>query len=92
MTLDPQIIGLIAFGLMLGLIAIGVPIAFAMLAIAAIGLFIVGGPIHAETQLSITFIEQGANFVIVAIPLYFLMGQLVYRTNIATMTKLVSCR
>ncbi len=84
MTLDPQIIGLISFGLMLGLIAIGVPIAFAMLAIAAIGLFIVGSPIHAETQLSITFIEQGSNFVIVAIPLYFLMGQLVYRTDIAS--------
>ncbi len=68
MTLDPQIVGLIAFGFMLLLIVIGVPIAFAMLGTAAIGLFIVGGPIHAETQISMTFIEQGANFVIVAIP------------------------
>ena len=36
MTIDPQIIGLIAFVVMLGLIAIGVPIAFSMLAVAAI--------------------------------------------------------
>ena len=83
MTLDPQTIGLIAFSFMMLLIVIGVPIAFSMLGTAALGLFIVGGPIHAETQISLTFIEQGANFVIVAIPLYFLMGQLVFRTEIA---------
>ena len=83
MIFEPQTIGMIAFGFMLVLIVIGVPIGISMLGTAAVGLFIVGGPIHAETQLSITFVEQGTNFIIVAIPLYFLMGQLVYRTEIA---------
>jgi C4-dicarboxylate transporter, DctM subunit len=83
MIFEPQTIGMIAFGFMLVLIVIGVPIGISMLGTAAVGLFIVGGPIHAETQLSITFVEQGTNFIVVAIPLYFLMGQLVYRTEIA---------
>jgi tripartite ATP-independent transporter DctM subunit len=81
--MDPSVVGLLSFGGMLLLIVIGVPIAFAMLTTAAIGFFIVGRPGFAETQLSLTFIEQGTSFVFVAVPLYFLMGQLVQRTNIA---------
>jgi tripartite ATP-independent transporter DctM subunit len=83
MEIAPQIVGLLGFGLMIVLIVSGVPIAFAMLAVAAGGLFIVGGPLHAETQLSLTFAEQGSNFILIAIPLYMLMGQIVYRTDIA---------
>jgi C4-dicarboxylate transporter DctM subunit len=83
MEIAPQVVGLLGFGIMIVLIASGVPIAFAMLAVAAGGLFIVGGPLHAETQLSLTFAEQGSNFILIAIPLYMLMGQIVYRTDIA---------
>lgn len=83
MEIAPQVVGLLGFGVMIVLIASGVPIAFAMLAVAAGGLFIVGGPLHAETQLSLTFAEQGSNFILIAIPLYMLMGQIVYRTDIA---------
>lgn len=81
--IDPQIVGLLGFGFMMVLIVAGIPIAFAMLTVSAIGMFIVGGPTHAETQLSITFVEQGTNFILIAIPLYLLMGQIVFRTNIA---------
>ena len=63
--------------------ALGVPIGFAMLATAVAGFFIVGRSNFAETQFSITFIEQGTSFVFVAVPLYFMMGQIVQRTNIA---------
>ncbi|NQU69247.1 MAG: C4-dicarboxylate ABC transporter permease, partial [Rhodospirillales bacterium] len=73
--LAPELIGLLGFGLMMVLIVIGVPIAFAMLGVAAVGLFLVGGPNHAATQLSLTFVEQGSNFILIAIPLYMLMGQ-----------------
>ena len=81
--MEPNLIGLLGFVGMLGLIVLGVPIAFAMLATACIGLFAVGGPNHAETQIAITFTDVGANFVMVAVPLYFMMGQIVQRTNIA---------
>ena len=83
MEIAPELVGLLGFAVMMLLIVIGVPIAFAMLAVAAGGLFIVGGPVHAETQLSLTFGEQGSNFILIAIPLYMLMGQIVYRTDIA---------
>ena len=81
--MDPSTVGLLAFAGMMVLIVMGVPIGFAMLTTAVVGYFIVGRPNFAETQLSITFFDQGANFVFVAVPLYFMMGQLVQRTNIA---------
>ena len=81
--MDPSTVGLLAFAGMMVLIVMGVPIGFAMLTTAVVGYFIVGKPNFAETQLSITFFDQGANFVFVAVPLYFMMGQLVQRTNIA---------
>ena len=81
--MDPNLIGILGFLGMLGLIVLGVPIAFSMLATACIGLFAVGGPNHAETQIAITFTDVGATFVMVAVPLYFMMGQLVQRTDIA---------
>jgi tripartite ATP-independent transporter DctM subunit len=82
--MDPTTVGLLAFAGMMVLIVIGVPIAFAMLTTAAAGYALVGRPGFAETQLSLTFVELGSAFVFVAVPLYFLMGQLVQRTSIAT--------
>jgi C4-dicarboxylate transporter DctM subunit len=82
-ALDKGAVGLISFAAMMLLIVLGVPIGFAMLGTAVAGFFVVGRANFAETQLSITFIEQGTSFVFVAVPLYFMMGQIVQRTNIA---------
>ncbi len=81
--MDMSTIGILAFGGMMVLIVMGVPIGFAMLMTAVVGFFAIDQPHAAATQISITFFDQGANFVFVAVPLYFLMGQLVQRTNIA---------
>lgn len=81
--MDPSTVGILSFAGMLLLIVVGMPIGFAMLTTASVGFFIVGRPNFAETQLSLTFVDQGTNFVFVAVPLYFMMGQLVQRTNIA---------
>jgi tripartite ATP-independent transporter DctM subunit len=81
--MDPSIVGILGFAGMMVLIIMGVPIGFAMLTTAAVGFFVVGRPNFAETQLSITFFDQGTSFVFVAVPLYFMMGQIVQRTNIA---------
>jgi tripartite ATP-independent transporter DctM subunit len=81
--MDPSTVGLLGFAGMMVLIVMGVPIGFAMLTTAVVGFFIVGENNFAETQLSITFSDQGTSFVFVAVPLYFMMGQLVQRTNIA---------
>ncbi|AKH98919.1 TRAP transporter, DctM subunit [Hoeflea sp. IMCC20628] len=81
--MEPLTIGLIAMAGMLLLIMLGIPISFALLAVGAIGMFIVSSSMYAETQLLLNLMEQGTNFSLLAIPLYLLMGQLVYRTGLA---------
>lgn len=75
------IIGLVA---MLALIALGIPIAVSLLATGAVGLIVMGGSVFAETQLVLNLWDEGTNFALTAIPLYLLMGQLVFRTGLAT--------
>ncbi len=82
--MDPTIIGIIGLVAMLGLIALGIPIAVSLLSVGTIGLIVMGGSIFAETQLVLNLMDQGTNFALTAIPLYLLMGQLVYRTGLAT--------
>ena len=81
--MDPSTVGLLAFGGMMILIVMGVPIGFAMITTSVVGYMSIAPSNFAETQLSITFFDQGTSFVFVAVPLYFMMGQLVQRTNIA---------
>ncbi len=83
MSGEPLLTGVVSLAAMLGLIAIGVPIAFTLLFVGTVGLLIVGGTVYAETQLLLNLLDQGTNFSLLAIPLYLLMGNLVYRTNLA---------
>jgi tripartite ATP-independent transporter DctM subunit len=84
MMMDPTWIGVTGLLIMLALIALGIPIAISLLATGAIGLVVMGGSIFAETQLVLNLWDEGTNFALTAIPLYLLMGQLVYRTGLAT--------
>jgi C4-dicarboxylate transporter, DctM subunit len=80
----PVWIGILGLVAMLALIGLGIPIAVALLATGAIGLIVMGGPVFAETQLVLNLWDQGTSFALTAIPLYLLMGQLVFRTGLAT--------
>jgi len=80
----PVWIGVFGLGALLVLITLGIPIAVSLLAVGAIGLIVMGGPIFAETQLVLNLWDQGTSFALTAIPLYLLMGQLVFRTGLAT--------
>ena len=82
--MDPFWIGIIGLTAMLVLIALGIPIAISLLATGAIGLIVMGGNVFAETQLVFNLWDEGTNFALTAIPLYLLMGQLVFRTGLAT--------
>jgi tripartite ATP-independent transporter DctM subunit len=82
--MGPELIGVIFLAGMLLLIVAGVPIAFAMLASATVGFFVIGGSLHAETQLVLNIWDRGTSFVLTAIPLYLLMGQLFFTTGLAT--------
>ena len=82
--MNETLIGAIAVGTMLVLIGLGIPISIALAAIGALGLLIVGGFQQSEAQLMLNFWELGANSAQIAIPFYLLMGQLVFRTGLAT--------
>jgi C4-dicarboxylate transporter DctM subunit len=81
--MDP-LLGVVFLIIMLILIMVGVPIAFAMLATASVGLLMIGGLAYPETQLVLNLWDGGTDFVLTALPLYLLMGELVFRTQMAT--------
>lgn len=81
--MDPFSVGILAIILMIALTFIGVPIALGLLSIGAIGnLYLMGLP---QTTMQIHMItwETGTNFLLIAIPCFIFMGQLVYHTEIA---------
>jgi tripartite ATP-independent transporter DctM subunit len=82
--LSATLVGVLGIALMVGLIAFGVPIAFAMGAAGGIGLFVLEGPSAALAHLALIPWDEGRNFVLVTIPLFVLMGQLVYHTGLAS--------
>ncbi|OWU81700.1 hypothetical protein ATO6_23420 [Oceanicola sp. 22II-s10i] len=82
--MDPQTLGIVAFCCVIILIFIGVPIGAGLLLVGSIGLLVLEGLQYAQTQLLLNFMDQGTKFVFVAIPLYVLMGQLVFRTGLAS--------
>jgi len=69
---------------MLGLLVLGVPIAFAMALVGAVGLWILEGPGPAMAHTLLIPWTEGRSFVFVTIPLFVLMGQIVFHTGLAT--------
>ncbi|OPY92445.1 MAG: Sialic acid TRAP transporter permease protein SiaT [Syntrophaceae bacterium PtaU1.Bin231] len=76
-------IGITFICIMIVLMVLGVPIAFAMGASAMAGLFFVAGPDQAIMQASLVAWKECTGFTMVCIPLFVLMGQLVFYTGVA---------
>jgi len=82
--MDPFVLGILSIILMIALTFLGVPIALALLAIGAAGnIYLMGLPQTAMQVHMITW-ETGTNFLLIAVPLFVFMGQLVYHTQIAS--------
>jgi C4-dicarboxylate transporter DctM subunit len=79
-----ELVGGLALGVMFVLLVLGVPVAFAMAVVGAVGLWILEGPGSALAQATLVPWSEGRSFVFVTIPLFVLMGQLVYQTGLAT--------
>jgi len=80
---------LIAYGfggvaVLLALLAIGVPIAFAMAFTGLVGLWLVEGVAPTMAQTVLVPWEHGRDFVFVTVPLFVLMGQLFYHAGLAS--------
>ena len=82
--MDLILIGIAGVILLLVLLAIGVPIAFAMAFTGILGLWIVEGPIPTMAHAALIPWEHGRDFIFVAVPLFVLMGQLFYHAGLAS--------
>ncbi|MDH3208381.1 MAG: TRAP transporter large permease [Gemmatimonadota bacterium] len=76
--------GLLGIAAMFVLLMLGVPIAFSMAITGAVGLWILEGPGPAMAHSLLVPWDEGRSFVFVTIPLFVLMGQLVFHTGLAT--------
>jgi C4-dicarboxylate transporter DctM subunit len=81
--MDPTTVATGGVVLMLGLIALGVPIAFSMAVTGIAGYWILVGWKPALTQIYINAVDKGSDIVFIALPLFILMGQLVYHSRLA---------
>ncbi len=77
-------VGIISVGALLLLLAIGVPIALAMAVVGVSGLWILEGASAAMAHVALVSWTEGQSFVLVTIPLFVLMGQLVFHTGLAS--------
>lgn len=82
--MDPLALGIVAMIVALSLIFYGVPIGFALGVVGFVGNGILLGWPQAIVQIQLIAWEAGTDFLLVAIPLFLLMGQLVFNTGIAT--------
>ncbi len=69
---------------LLGLLALGVPIAFAMAFTGLVGLWLVEGVLPTMAQTALIPWEHGRDFVFVTVPLFVLMGQLFFHAGLAS--------
>jgi len=76
---------LILLGILLAGLATGLPVAFTFIGISVAGLYLVLGPAALSLIASGAFESVGL-FVFIPLPLFILMGELLMRSGIATMT------
>ncbi len=81
--MDVTIVGLLGIALLLTLLIVGVPIALAMAVTGVVGLWVLEGASATLAHVALIPWDEGRSFVIVTIPLFVLMGQLVFHTGLA---------
>ena len=81
--MDPATIGIIGFAALLVLIAVGVPIAFSMAVVGIVGSYALTGFTPTAAQVGLNAWEKSTDFVLIALPMFILMGQLVFHLKLA---------
>lgn len=82
-SLDTNVAFLLVIGFMLFLIFLGVPIAFSMGLTAVLGLIFLTSQALAGEAFSLTLRSATLNFVLVAIPLFMLMAQVIIESGVS---------
>lgn len=81
--MDPISIGVAGVAVMIAMLVLGVPIAFAMATVGIVGTAVVVGIPQTMSQITLIAWDKGTDFIIVCIPLFIFMGQLTATTGIA---------
>ncbi|MCC2097866.1 MAG: TRAP transporter large permease [Hyphomicrobiales bacterium] len=74
---------IILLGLLIGFMAIGLPVVFAFFATNLIGAFIFMGGDRGELQLMRNAVDSVQNFALLPIPLFIFMGEVMFHTGVA---------
>jgi tripartite ATP-independent transporter DctM subunit len=74
---------LVIFGALLVLMAIGIPIAFAFLAVNVVGAYFYWNGSAGLGQLVLSIYDSVTSFALLPVPLFVLMGELMFRSGIA---------
>ncbi len=81
--MDALTLGAVVMTGMLVLVIAGLPVGLTLMGAGALGYTLLSGPSQALTQIGLVLWDNGTNFVMVAVPLFILMGQLIFRTGLA---------
>jgi len=76
--------GLLLIGVAVMLMAIGMPVAFAFIAVSSLGMVIFFPPVVGLKQLVANATSSITTFALIPIPLFLLMGELFFHTKVAT--------
>jgi tripartite ATP-independent transporter DctM subunit len=81
--MSPPALGALVFALALCLMLTGMPVAFALLAASLVGAWLLLGEFAGLLQLVDNATAQVTSFTLVAVPLFVLMGALMFRSGLA---------
>lgn len=82
--MDPILVGILGLNVMVVMLVLGVPIAFAMAFMGIVGTGYVAGLPQTLSQVTMIVWDKGTDSIIVCIPLFIFMGQLLATTGIAS--------
>ncbi|WP_173932557.1 TRAP transporter large permease [Chelativorans sp. Marseille-P2723] len=81
--MEPLTLGIVVLAGMLLAVFAGVPVGYALLGAGTIGYAILGGVSQALTQIGLVLWDNGTNFLFIAVPLFILMGQIIFHAGLA---------
>ncbi len=81
--MDPIVIGLISFALIMILIFLNIPVSFSLFIVGIAGLVILLGLRQALATMAIIAFENATLYDLAVMPLFLLMGEIVAHGNIA---------
>ncbi len=81
--MDPVTLGIFALVVLVGLIAIRIPIAYAMIVVGGVGIMYVNGPLLLMSQLKTLGWGVFSNYGLSVVPMFVLMGALASRAGLS---------